>query len=222
MRTPSPELKRPYEAILFDFDGVLADSEKIHWECWAEILREFGVDLDWETYVRHGIGLTDRELLEHLAARTEPRFNVDALYAQYPLKRQRFREKTLARPPITPPVVELLKSLGDFKLGLVTSTDRADIEPMLKRAGVFDCFGAAVYGDDDVPHKPAPDPYLAAARRLGVTTALVVEDSAAGVVSGRAAGFDVLQVPEAGRMREVLVEKLASAGYTLRPITDIM
>jgi len=55
-----------YEAILFDFDGVLVDSEPVHCQCWQEILKPYGLTLDWKTYCEHGIGAADRLLLARL------------------------------------------------------------------------------------------------------------------------------------------------------------
>ena len=57
-----------FDAILFDFDGVLADTEPVHWACWAEVLRPFGAALTWEYYRDHGIGIDDKEMLRMLAA----------------------------------------------------------------------------------------------------------------------------------------------------------
>ncbi len=79
---------------------------------------------------------------------------------------------------------------------------------MLARAGLGPLLGALVCGHDAAQPKPAPDPYLLAARKLGANTALVVEDSKAGVASGRAAGFDVLRIPEPARLPELLLAAL--------------
>jgi HAD superfamily hydrolase (TIGR01509 family) len=76
----------------------------------------------------------------------------------------------------------------------VSSSNRTEVEPTLIRFGIRDYFGALVCGWEAPKLKPAPDPYLKAAELLGVTRALVVEDSAAGEQSGRAAGFDVVRV----------------------------
>src|SRR6185437_15414451 len=69
-----------------------------------------------------------------------------------------------------------------------------DIEPLLVAGGVRDRFGTVVGGDHVTRQKPAPEPYRLAAERLGIERALVLEDSAAGMASGRAAGFEVLHV----------------------------
>ena len=55
------------EAIFFDFDGVLIDSEPVHWDCWRQVLLPFGVTLEWEFYRDHCIGIDDREMLRMMA-----------------------------------------------------------------------------------------------------------------------------------------------------------
>ena len=57
--------------LFLDFDGVLADSEPVHFACWQEILRGFGVHLDWPTYCQHGIGVSDRDLMARLGLLTD-------------------------------------------------------------------------------------------------------------------------------------------------------
>jgi HAD superfamily hydrolase (TIGR01509 family) len=194
----------PYEAILFDFDGVLVDSEPVHFACWREILAPLGVDLDWETYRKRFIGVSDRAMLEDLARLRHPPIDADVLWREYPRKRALFRERTADGSVITPAVRELVESLGEYRLAVVSSSGRDEIEPLLRAAGVSGCFGALVCREDVTQYKPAPDPYLKAAALLEVRRALVVEDSAAGIASGRAAGFDVLEVPAAAKMPELL------------------
>lgn len=184
-----------YDAILFDFDGVLADSEPVHFACWAEIVRPFGLELTWEAFCQHCVGFMDRAFLVWLASQTNPPVPVERLREQQPRKRQMFLERMLAEPPVDPAVVELVKSLDSYKLAVVTSSNRREIEPMLERLGIRASFGAVVCGGDVERHKPAPDAYLLAAKLLGATKPLVVEDSEAGIASGRAAGFDVLCIP---------------------------
>jgi HAD superfamily hydrolase (TIGR01509 family) len=86
----------------------------------------------------------------------------------------------------------------------VSSSGRDEIEPILKLAGVRACFRTLVCREDVTQYKPAPDPYLRAAEVLQARRALVVEDSQAGIASGKAAGFDVLEVPECASMPELL------------------
>ena len=87
---------------------------------------------------------------------------------------------------------------------MVSSSSRVELEPLLVRGGIRDCFQALVFGEDVEHHKPAPDAYLLAARLLGVENALVVEDSDAGLESARRAGFDAVRIPEAARTVELV------------------
>jgi len=197
-----------YEAVFFDFDGVLADSEPLHYQCWSEALRPLGITFDWDTYRLGGVGFSDLDLLRFLARRADPPLPLDLLWERYPLKQELFRRRALENPPIPPTTIELLKSLPDYKLAVVTSTSRSEVEPILDRAGVKSCFATIVCGEDVQHPKPAPDPYLLAGARLGVMRALVVEDSEAGLDSGREAGFDVLRITDPARTAELVRAKL--------------
>lgn len=182
------------EAVLFDFDGVLVDSEPVHFECWREILQPFGIELRREYYDRHCIGISDREMIRTLVEMGGRPDLFDEVYARYPAKKALFRERMLESPPASEETIDLLRSLERWKLAVVTSSGRTEVEPILERLGVMPLFDAAVYGGDVARLKPAPDPYLEAASRLGIRHGLVVEDSAAGRESGRAAGFEVIEI----------------------------
>jgi beta-phosphoglucomutase len=197
-----------YDAILFDFDGVLVDSEPVHFACWREILGEFAIPLDWETYARHGIGTSDRELLTLLGRQCDPPIDVERLVAQYPRKKDLFRARMLEGNPFSEDVLTLLQELADFRLAVVTSSGQGEVEPLLMAAGLHSFFQTAVYGGDVKRLKPAPDPYLLAVERLGARAALVVEDSNAGEASGRAAGLDVLRIGHPAEMPRLLRERL--------------
>ena len=185
------------DAILFDFDGVLAATEPVHCACWAELLAPLGVTLTWEYYRDHCIGVDDREVVRELAASARPPLDWQVLFAQYPTKKRMFRERTLSAPPFDAALDGLLAELHrDYKLAVVSSSSRAEIESLLVAGGLRKHFDTVVTGEDVTRHKPDPEPYLEAARRLGATNAMVVEDSAAGQASGRAAGFEVLAVSQ--------------------------
>ena len=184
-----------FDAILFDFDGVLIDSEPVHWACWSEVLKPLGVILDWEYYRDHCIGIDDKEMLKVMAGRAEPPRDWERLWQEYPAKRDLFRERMLAAPPFPEGLGALLDKLrGKYKLAVVTSSARSEIEPLLVAGGFRDYFDTMVCAKEAGAHKPAPDPYLLAARQLSATRPLVVEDSEAGMASARAAGFEFVQI----------------------------
>jgi HAD superfamily hydrolase (TIGR01509 family) len=199
-----------YQAVLFDFDGVLVDSEPVHFSVWRDVLAPFGVDLTWDYYAAHCIGVSDRAMIETLVRLSVPPADFDAVYAEYPRKREMFRDRMLAAPPVYPETLQLLRDLSpNYQLAVVTSSGRPEVEPILTAIGVLPLFSAGVYGTEAERLKPAPDPYLKAASMLGITRALVVEDSEAGCASGRAAGFDVVEIGDA---REVAVRVREALG----------
>lgn len=183
-----------YEAVLFDFDGVLADTEPLHHECWSEILQPLGIQIDWHTYQKYCIGLHDGQLLEFLRRLAHPPVPAADVWAMYPQKAELFRQKITAAPPFPSSVLDLLSSLSHCKLAVVSSSGRCEVEPALDVGGIRSLFQAVICGEDVSRHKPEPDPYLLAAEILGVSSAFVVEDSDVGVQSARSAGFDVVRV----------------------------
>ena len=199
-----------YEAILFDFDGVLVDSEPVHCECWQEILKPYGLKLDWKTYYEHGIGAADRLLLARLCDQVNPPVELERLVAEYPRKRDLFQRRMLERDCFSADVLELIPQLSAYQLAVVTSSGQTEVESILIRAGIREYFHVAVFGGDVKRHKPDPEPYLMAMEKLGVRTALVVEDSDAGVASATAAGLDVLRIHEPSEMTARLRERLGS------------
>ena len=200
-----------FEAILFDFDGVLLDSEPVHCACWAEVLAPLGVTLGWEYYRQHGIGVDDREMLRTLAGRSDPPRNWEELWTVYPAKKKLFQARMAQLPPFDPSLDGFLGELhGAYKLAVVTSSATTEIAPILAAGGIRQHFDTLVGGEDVQRHKPAPDPYLLAAQRLGVRAVLVVEDSQVGMASGRAAGFEVLAVKGPADLRQRVLERLST------------
>jgi beta-phosphoglucomutase-like phosphatase (HAD superfamily) len=187
----------PYDAVLFDFDGVLVDSEPVHHKCWQEVLTPYGVNLDWQTYSEHCIGIADRSMLVFLCELADPPLQVEILEADWPRKRAMYRER-IESIGIAVDVQALVSELrGKYKLAVVSSSGMDDIGVILERSGLLDSFDTIVTGHDVERRKPAPDPYLLAMHRLGAKRGLAVEDSKAGVASAREAGLDVVQIASA-------------------------
>jgi len=199
-----------FDAILFDFDGVLVDSEPLHCACWAEVLAPFGVKLTWDFYRDQYLGMDDRDMLRRMAAEASPPLEWQTLWTQYPAKKELFQQK-MEQPPFLPELPTLLEKLHwDYKLAVVSTSARIEIEPPLQAGKLRGHFDALVTGEDVERRKPAPDPYLLGARLLGARQPLVVEDSPTAIASGQAAGFEVLQVKSAQSMPAALLERLSS------------
>jgi HAD superfamily hydrolase (TIGR01509 family) len=201
-----------FDAVLFDFDGVLADSEPLHWACWVQALAPLGVALSWEFFRDHCVGLDDREMMRLLAAQPGPLRDWETLWAVHPAKKELFSRRMLAAPSFAPGIGALLEELrGAYKLAVVTSSARSEIEPTLAAGALLGYFDALVCGREAERLKPAPDPYQMAARLVGARQPLVVEDSPYGIASGRAAGFEVLAIPAPAETANLVRRRLSSA-----------
>ncbi len=207
------EAGKRYDALLFDFDGVLADTEPVHWQCWSELIAaNTGFNLTWECYLRDCVGTSDRflaELVERLCGCPANR-----VMELYPAKKQLFLQRILKQPPIYPETVSFVKSQVSIHMAVVSSSARSEIAPILAAAGVLASFHSTVFSDDVRELKPAPEPYEKAAQLLGARAPLVFEDSDAGMESARAAGFDCIRVPHAKQLPELAY---AALGLSQRP-----
>lgn len=199
-----------FDAVIFDFDGVLVDSEPVHYQCWLEILSGHGVTLDWTTYEAHCIGVSDRAMLQMLCDKASGPLDFEKLWSDYPRKKDLFRERMMHADAVAAEVRTLIGDLRPlYKLAVVTSSGRREVEPILAKAGILKKLDTVVYGSDVQNLKPAPDPYLLAKERLGVFHALAIEDSQAGISSARAAGLEVLELRRQADLVQAIRERLA-------------
>jgi HAD superfamily hydrolase (TIGR01509 family) len=202
-------MKKKPEALIFDFDGVLADTEPLYWKAWATLLALHGIEFTWEDYCRVGRGVQDESMLQAIPqlAANPPLLGKVRLQrlARRAMVERSWREKL----PIGASTIVLLHELRGYRLGLVTSSRRAAVEPMLASARIADCFAAAVFGEDTIPRKPHPAPYHLIQERLAIRSGVVFEDSDAGFESATQAGFEVLRVPVPQALPEIVRRRLA-------------
>lgn len=182
------------EGLVFDFDGVIANTEPLYWRAWRELLEPYTVVFDWDDYCRIGRGIRDEKMLESLAAIVGDPGAMAQIERRIPERKEMVRKWKLENPPIAQETVQLLKSLNNWTLGLVTSSDHADIESLLHNAGIADCFDACVFGEEITSHKPDPAPYLLIRKKLGISGGVAFEDSDAGLLSAAGAGFQTIRV----------------------------
>ena len=199
-----------WDALLFDFDGVLADTEPVHHRSWNRTLKPLGIQIDWDYYRKNFVGISDM-----VAVRD--RLHIENGEPLVETKKEFFRQELAAAPPFLPDTVRLLEELfKSYRLAVVSSSFRSELEPPLVQAEVRQYFELLICGEDVRNFKPSPEPYLLAAEKLGVRRPLVIEDSEAGVASGKAAGFEVLRVSAVERVgrevREYLKATAAGGG----------
>lgn len=182
-------------ALVFDFDGLIADTEAPEFEAWRETWAEFGHDLTPEDWCRCIGTVGGFDPLAELARRVGDGFDGEAVQAR---RRARHRPLVAALEPL-PGVVD---HLADAKArGLATavasSSDLAWVSPLLDRFGLVDQFAHLSVFDGTCPAKPAPDLYLraCAALRVEPAEAIAYEDSPNGVAAAKAAGLRCVAVP---------------------------
>jgi HAD superfamily hydrolase (TIGR01509 family) len=181
---------------------VLADTERIHHRAWNQTLEPLGIQLDWDAYQKNFVGVADEVALRERLGLADR----DGLVAR---KQALFRQGLAESQPFPEDTVQLLEEVFNIcTLAVVSSSYKSEVEPPLQRRGLLQYFQLLITGEDVQNFKPSPEPYLLAAERLGARWPLVIEDSDAGVASGRAAGFEVLRVSAVENVGREVRERL--------------
>jgi beta-phosphoglucomutase len=177
-------------AVFFDFDGTFVESLSYHLAAWEEVLlSQHGFHLNPMT-VKLNEGRPGLEIARAIFEQAGLPFSEDLLQQSITLKNERFRATHHARIfPENLQIIDLLKKRGVF-VGLVTGTKRANLGVIVPQK-VLRLFDVIITDGDTLLGKPAPDPYLAAAEKLGIQPAecLVVENAPLGIQSAKAAGM---------------------------------
>jgi HAD superfamily hydrolase (TIGR01509 family) len=206
------------DAVVFDLDGVLLDTEELWDEARRQLAEERGgrwheqaqrammgmSSPEWSCYMHDEIGLPDPP--EEIAAEVVRR--LEELYRE--------------RLPVIPGAIEAVRRLGQrWPLGVASSSNRPLIDLFIELTGTAALFQATVSSEEVARGKPAPDVYLEAARRLGVDPgrAVAIEDSENGIRSAAAAGMHVIAIPN--RAFPPSAEALALASVVLDSIEEL-
>jgi HAD superfamily hydrolase (TIGR01509 family) len=182
-------------AVIFDMDGLLLDSEPLYRVTWQTAAAELGCPIDDDFYA-HFVGRGNDEAERLLRERFGEALPLDEFRVRW---RRDFDERLERAPPARKPgAIELLDRFDarGIPKALATSSPRTIALRCLGELAPR--FAAFAFGDEVASSKPAPDLFLLAAQRLGVEPVhcLVLEDSEAGVRAARAAGMDVIIVPD--------------------------
>jgi HAD superfamily hydrolase (TIGR01509 family) len=206
------------EAVVFDLDGLLIDSEHVWDEARRELARERGgrwtetatqdmmgmSSLEWSRYIHDVIGVADPP---------------DEISAQVVRRLERIYRDEL---PLFDGAVEAVERLAArWPLGVASSSNRELIDLVLELSGMARFFRATVSSEEVARGKPTPDVYVEAARRLGVTPdrCAAIEDSENGILAAKAAGMRVLAIPNP--LYPPSDETLAAASVVLDSLHDL-
>ena len=183
----------PFQAVLFDCDGVLVDSEPITNGVLRDMLEERGWALSQPECARIFIGHTVREMRELIEHHTGQPFSETWLQSFYERRNAALDKHLVVMEGAHDAVVAARAHTGD-SIACASGADRFKVEMQLRKVGLLGHFEGRIFSGHEMPRsKPAPDVYLAAMAHLGADPArcLVIEDTAPGATAGLAAGATV-------------------------------
>ncbi|MBQ7590244.1 MAG: HAD-IA family hydrolase [Verrucomicrobia bacterium] len=184
---------RRIDALIFDFDGTLADTMFFHWKAWEIVARRHGIKLDQKRLYSMG-GIPSRDILIILRREQSlPDLDIEAAAKEKEAEYVRMMGKVRLIEPIASIARE---NRGKLPMAIATGGRRSIMETILPQLGIQDWFQAVVTSQDVTRQKPAPDIFLEAARRLGVEPQYCrgYEDTDLGLEGIRAAGMEAVDV----------------------------
>lgn len=208
-------------SVIFDFDGVIVDTEPFHHQAFMEVLKPYGIACSWADYLEYYAGFDDRDALRAFFANAGKRLTKPKLSALLTEKAEAFARAVAGGVTPYPGVLGLIRTLAyDLPLGLCSGAIRSDILPILSQIGLDNVFGVMVTADDVAVSKPDPSCYRLALQKLGCLApslcsqhkgCLAIEDTPTGIAAARGAGLPVLAITN-----NYPAARLQGAGCTVR------
>ena len=191
--------------MIFDFDGVIADTERLHFDTFRKVLDPLEISFTWEEYVEHYMGCDDRDAFRKAHRMAGRDLDDRQLAGLIKAKSRAFQERIREGARTYPGTLELIRSLhaAGIPLALCSGALRGDIDPILSGFGVACCFSSIVSAENVRKGKPDPEGYIFAFRELtrshpskvtSTSSCLAVEDTPDGVKAAKWAGLKVLAV----------------------------
>ena len=186
------DLVRNSKAIIFDCDGTLVDSMPVHFVAWHETMERYGISFSEDRFYSLG-GVPSDRIVELLASEQGITLDVVAVAHE---KEQAFLDRIEWLVPIEAVVEIVRQNRGIKPIAVASGGFRSIIQRQLLQIAMHDWFDAVVTAEDTAKHKPEPDVFLEAARRLGTAAehCVVFEDADLGVEAARRAGMQCIDV----------------------------
>ena len=205
------------EAILFDLDGTLADTDSIHFAVWQDILVRFELDIDRTFYQQRISGRTNSKIIKDII----PQLTLEDAWKLATEKEETYRRVANSLKP-TPGLDRLLRLTDDaaIKRAVVTNAPEDNAVYMLKVLHLTDTFPTVIMAKDAPPGKPDPAPYKLGLSRLGMINAqkaIAFEDSAAGIQSAVGAGIYTIGITSSHSAEDLLN---AGASMTIKDFNN--
>jgi len=192
------------KAVIFDFDGIIVDTEPIHYQAFQEVLNPLGLGYPWEEYIELYIGFDDRDAFREVFRKATRDLDEQFLDRLINKKADVFEKIVSEGVRPYPGAVELVRSLsGVIPVALCSGALSRDIGPILRQLSISNAFDVVVTADDVRASKPDPESYLLAFSRLAMAfpeksiipaECLAIEDTPSGIASALKAGLGVLAV----------------------------
>jgi len=226
---PETRKDRGLDALIFDFDGVVVDSEPVHLAAFRQVLAPLGVNLTTEDYYGKYLGYDDHDCFAAVLADNGLEAGERQIAELTAAKSESVKRTFAASVQALPGAAELIEAAtaGDIPVAICSGALREEIELAARSVGVLGSFACIVAAEDVSKGKPSPEGYALAldrlsqkvGRRLEAARCIAVEDSAAGIESAKAAGMKVLAVTNsypAGKLQaaDLVVDSLADVALT--------
>jgi beta-phosphoglucomutase len=207
-----PSTQQRVSAVIFDMDGVLADTIELHYQSWQRVADEWQIPFNKEAYSQI-LGMKREESVDYLLRD----HTVDAATRSEMLRRKNdyYLElvDTINSDQLLPGVAELLVELQAAQMRIALGSSSKNAEMVLQKLGIDRLFEVVADGNSVANSKPSPEVFQKAAELLGLppNECLVIEDAASGVAAAKAAGMRVLGVGPFDRLKQadLVVESLA-------------
>ena len=195
-------MTRPLNAIVFDFDGVIADSERLHLAAYQQVLSPLGLELSERVYYEQYLGYDDAGVFRRYSRDRGLDWDDPRIKALIAAKGARFEALTAHGEMLFPGAAAFIRTASAaVPVAIASGALTHEIEDVLDRAGLRAAFVAVVGADQCARTKPSPDPYLEAVHRLRADgheidplRTVAIEDSVWGLVSARTAGLRTVAV----------------------------
>jgi HAD superfamily hydrolase (TIGR01509 family) len=220
-------------AAIFDLDGTLADTEPLHYEAFAAVLRPEGIELPRADYFARLVGYNDHDCFALMLGENGRAAGEDRITEFISRKAALYQKAIDERDVLNPGAAEFVRRCaGRFPLAIATGTLRAEAEMILRGGGIRDAF-AVIIAAEDVEHgKPEPDCFIAARERINQLThlqppleaaeCLVVEDTVFGVDAAHRAGMKVLALAYTSPAGELEVAELVRRSFIETDLDDVL
>jgi len=192
------------EAFIFDFDGVIVDTEPLHYTAFQRLLEPQGLGFSWEQYVETYMGFDDRDAFMEAFKSSSSTLSATEMQSLIDRKADLFQEIIRDGIQAYSGVVDLIRLIkaGGTPLAISSGALRSDIAPILETLGIAECFDVIVTAEDVARSKPDPECYRLALARLNEfhslnltpRQVLAIEDTPAGIAAAKGAGLNVIAV----------------------------